>query len=365
MAQILIVDDEEDIRDLLTRVLSAEGHTCHTASNGRLAVAKVQETEFDLIISDIRMPVMDGIEFLRTVVSRIENITPCMLLTGFSDISHAIRAIQVGAYDYIRKPWDIEEMRLSVKRALTRRADLKFRRDYQLDLERRVQEAVSQLKASYDGTVVGFAAILEGKDTTTADHCIRVRDMCSRLGKELCLGTDRIRDLELGAMLHDIGKCKIPDAILNKPGKLSTEEWAVMRLHPEYGAEIVERISFLRGASEVVRSHHEKFDGSGYPRGLRGEAIPLPARIFMVVDAYDTITSKRSYKDPQPPEDALVEIRRCSGGHFDPAIVEAFERVYEEFAAATREQHAALRAARPAAAPIPIAAASSVRVAAS
>src|SRR5262245_59275358 len=339
MAQILIVDDDEAVRDPLSRQLQKEGHTCHAADNGRSAVTRVQDTEFDLIISDIRMPVMDGIEFLRTVISRIENVTPCMVLTGYSDVSHAIRAIQVGAYDYIRKPWEWEEMRLAVNRALTRRADLKFRRDYQLDLERKVQDAVAQLKASYDGTVVGFAALLEGKDTSTAAHCIRVRDMCSRMGREMCLGTDRIRDLELGAMLHDIGKCKIPDAILNKPGKLTTEEWAIMRMHPEYGAEIVERISFLRGASEVVRSHHEKFDGSGYPRGLSGEQIPMPARIFMVVDAYDTITSKRSYKDAQAPEVALAEIRRCSGTHFDPTVVEAFEQVFPEFAAATRAQH--------------------------
>jgi putative nucleotidyltransferase with HDIG domain len=159
--------------------------------------------------------------------------------------------------------------------------------------------------------------------------------MCSRLGRELGLGTDRVRDLELGAMLHDIGKCKIPDAILNKPGRLDAQEWSVMRMHPEYGAEIVERIAFLRGAADVVRNHHEKWDGSGYPRGLAGAAIPLAARIFMVVDAYDTITSRRSYKAAQAPEEALAEIRRCAGTHFDAEVVAAFERVFPEFAAAT------------------------------
>src|SRR5262245_31468532 len=225
MAQILIVDDDEAVRDPLSRQLQKEGHVCHAADNGRAAVARVQEAEFDLIISDIRMPVMDGIEFLRTVISRIENVTPCMVLTGYSDVSHAIRAIHVGAYDYIRKPWEWEEMRLAVNRALTRRADLKFRRDYQRDLERKVQDAVAELKASYDGTVVGFAALLEGKDTSTADHCIRVRDMCSRLGRELGLGTDRIKDLELGAVLHDIGKCKVDEKILRKEGKLDEVEW--------------------------------------------------------------------------------------------------------------------------------------------
>lgn len=330
MALILIVDDEEVIRDLLTRTLAPDGHVCHTATNGREAVERVQQAEYDLIISDVRMPEVDGIQFLGAVRSRIEHTTPCVLLTGFSDVSYAIRAIQAGAFDYLRKPWELQELRIAVNRALQRRADLRLRREYQADLERRVEEAVAQLKRAYDGTVVGFAALLEGKDTGTAEHCIRVRDMCARLGREVGLSADRVRDLELGAMLHDIGKCKIPDAILNKPGKLTAEEWAVMRRHPDYGAEIVERIEFLRGATDVVRAHHERWDGAGYPHGLRGEAIPLAARIFMVVDAYDTITSKRSYKEADTSEAALLEIRRCAGSHFDPEVVAAFERVYAD-----------------------------------
>src|SRR5207244_1630265 len=156
--------------------------------------------------------------------------------------------------------------------------------------------------------------------------------MCVHLATEMGLGTDRIRDLELGAMLHDIGKCRIPDAILNKPGPLTPAEWDVMRRHPDFGAEIVSKIDFLRGAGEVVRNHHEKYDGSGYPRGLAGASIPLAARIFMVVDAYDTITSKRSYKDPQTPELALAEIRRCAGSHFDPEVVESFGEIFPELA---------------------------------
>jgi len=344
MALILLADDDDAVRGPLSAQLEALGHTVHLAENGKVAVELVRDTEYDLIISDIRMPVMDGLEFLRAVVSRIETVTPCMILTGYNDVSHAIRAMQVGAYDFIRKPWDMQEMKISVNRALQRRADMKFRREYQADLERRVQEAVAELKNAYDSTVIGFAALLEGKDTSTADHCVRVRDLCSRLGREMGLGSDRIRDLELGAMLHDIGKCKVPDAILNKPGKLDATEWEVMKLHPQHGAEIVERIKFLKGASEVVRSHHEKFDGSGYPRGLRGEAIPLAARIFMVVDTYDTITSRRSYKEAQDPEVALLEIRRCSGTHFDPVVVEAFERIYAEVAARTLAAAGALPA---------------------
>ena len=335
MALILIVDDEDDVRDVLARQLEAVGHDCELAANGEQAVRLVREREYDLIVSDINMPEMTGLEFLKTVVSQIEFVTPVIILTAYNDVGHAIRAIQVGAFDFVRKPWDIDEVRLAVNRALMRRADLKFRRSYQAELERRVQAAVVDLKRAYDGTVVGFAALLEGKDTTTADHCERVRALCVRLAAEMNLGTDRVRDLELGAMLHDIGKFKIPDAILNKPGPLTPEEWDVMRRHPDFGGEIVSKIDFLRGAADVVQNHHEKFDGSGYPRGLRGEDIPLAARIFMVVDAYDTITSKRAYKAPQAPEHAMAEIRRCAGTHFDPAIVDAFERVFPGIAAET------------------------------
>ncbi len=353
MAHILIVDDDEAVRGPLSAQLEALGHRCDLAENGEQAVDRVREREYDLVVSDIRMPGMDGLEFLRVVLPLVEFVTPCIIVTGFDDVAYAIRAMQVGAYDFLRKPWDMLEMRIAVNRALQRRADLKFRRDYQRELEHRVAEAVADLKRAYDGTVVGFAALLEGKDTTTADHCHRVREMCARLAREMGLGTDRIRDLELGAMLHDIGKFKIPDAILTKAGPLTKEEWTVMRRHPEYGAEIVEMIDFLRGASEVVRSHHEKWDGSGYPRGLCGEDIPLGARIFMVVDAYDTITSKRSYKEAFSPDHALVEIRRCAGSHFDPSIVEVFERVFPEFAKTTLDGAPLRRDARPAAGSLP------------
>jgi putative nucleotidyltransferase with HDIG domain len=345
MALILIVDDDEAVRGPLSAQLEAQGHEVHVAESGERAVERVRECEYDLVLSDIRMPGMDGLEFLRTVLPLVEFVTPCIIVTGFDDVAYAIRAIQVGAYDFIRKPWDMLEMRIAVNRALQRRADLRFRRDYQRELEQRVREAVADLKNAYDGTVVGFAALLEGKDTTTADHCHRVRELCSRLAREMGLSADRIRDIELGAMLHDIGKFKIPDAILNKAGPLDKDEWKVMRMHPEFGAEIVERIDFLRGASEVVRNHHEKWDGTGYPRGLAGEKIPVAARIFMVVDAYDTITSKRSYKEASAPEAALAEIRRCAGSHFDPAVVEAFDRIFSEVAAGTRASYSTRREA--------------------
>ncbi len=333
MARILLADDDEAVRGPLSAQLNRMGHDVDLAENGKVAVGLALAIEYDLIISDIRMPGTDGLQFLNAVASRIEHVTPCMVLTGYHDVSHAISAMQAGAMNYIRKPWDIRDMAIAVNQALTKRAEMKFRRDYQADLERRIQTALTDLKSGYDATVIGFAALCEGKDDSTADHCVRVRDLCVRLGMEMGLGTDRIRDLELGAMLHDIGKVKIPDAILRKNGPLTADEWTEMRKHAEYGAEIVDKIDFVRRAAPILRSHHEKWDGSGYPSGLRGDQIPLEARIFMVVDAYDAITSKRHYKEAQAPEHALREIQRCVGTHFDPKVVEVFERIYPEIVA--------------------------------
>lgn len=354
MARILLADDEPAVSGPMSAQLCFMGHEVDVAENGKIAVERVRATEYDLIISDIRMPQMTGLEFLSAVMPQIENVTPCMVITGYHDVGHAISAMRAGAMNLLLKPWDMQDLKAAVKQGLARRVEMKFRRDYQADLERRVQEAVGELRNAYDSTVVGFAALLEGKDASTADHCVRVRDMCSRMARELGLGSDRIRNLELGAMLHDIGKFKIPDHILKKKGPLDATEWVEMRKHAEYGAEILEKIAFLRGAIPVVRNHHEKWDGSGYPSGLRGEDIPLEARIFMVVDAYDAITSKRHYKEAQDPAHALGEIKRCKGSHFDPKVVEVFENIYDEIASATfagmplrRESFSALPASAP------------------
>lgn len=343
MSRILLADDDEAVRGPMSAQLRFMGHDVDLAENGKVAVSHVRANEYDLIISDIRMPLMTGLEFLNAVMPQVENVTPCMVITGYHDVNHAIAAMRAGAMNLLLKPWDLPDLKVAVKQGLARRAEMKFRRDYQADLERRIQEALADLKDGYDATVVGFAALCEGKDASTADHCVRVRDLCVRLGTEMGLGTDRIRNLELGAMLHDIGKMKIPDAILKKPGPLTPEEWVKMRMHAEYGAEICEKIAFVSRAAPIVRSHHEKWDGSGYPAGLSGEQIPLEARIFMVVDAYDAITSKRHYKEAQDPAHALGEIVRCSGTHFDPKVVEVFERIYGEISAATLAGMAARR----------------------
>ncbi len=254
MALILLCEHDEAVWGPLSAQLEMLGHTCHVAKDGIIGVAFVRATEYDLIISNIRLPGMDGFEFLSTVLPRIQAVTPYIIMTGYRDAQYVVRAVEIGAYDFIRKPWDMIEMRHSVKRALQRRADIEFRRECQADLERRVQAAVAEVKSAYDDTVIGLAGLVAGRDAATADHCARVCDLCFRLGREMAIDAAYLRDLVLGAMLHDIGKRKISDAILNKPGKLTEDEWTIMRLHPGYGAEIVERIAYLKDASEVVRA---------------------------------------------------------------------------------------------------------------
>ncbi len=330
MGRILLVEDEESLRDILSRYLSSQGHVCDQATNGEQGVERVRSLRegYDLILSDIHMPRMDGITFLRTVRPYVEATTPFMILTAFDEWRYAMEAIQLGACNFIQKnPFDLEAIGAAVDKALELRHVYRLRHHYKEQLEKELREKEEELRRTYDGTVIGFAAMMEGKDTSTMAHLFRVRDYCTVLAREMGMPESRLRDLQLGAMLHDIGKYRVPDAILTKPAGLTPDEWEVMRQHPAYGAEFVARIPFLAGAAEVIMHHHERYDGAGYPKRLAGEAIPLSARIFSVVDAFDAIVSKRCYKPAQTPAFALAEIRRCAGTQFDPDVVEAFARV--------------------------------------
>ena len=291
--------------------------------------------EYDLIITDIRMPEMGGLDFLRKIESYVESRTPCMIITALADEpSVAVKAVRL-ACDFLSKPFEMKTIQEAVQRALVLREAWKFRQSYQEQLEKELVAKENELQQTYDGVLASFAAFLEGKDNgNTHAHCLRVRRDCTQVALALGLNDpEALRNLQLGAVLHDIGKHKVPNEILNKPGPLTPEEWVEMRRHPEYGAEFVKNIPFLEGAAEVILNHHERWDGGGYPRGLREEEIPLAARIFFVVDTFDTILSKRCYKDPRSPAEALEELRRNAGTQFDPQVVEAFERVYDKIAA--------------------------------
>ena len=330
MGRILIVEDEESLRDVLSRYLEAHDHVCVHAENGEVGVERVRDDEegFDVIISDIEMPKMDGLTFLRRVQPYIESVTPFMILTAYDEWKYAMEAIRLGACNFLQKnPFDLAEIAAAVEKAMGTRQIYKLRHNYREQLEVELRAKTHELQKTYDGTVIALAAMIEGKDASTMMHLLRVSEFCKMLASEFGVPDKQMRDLELGSMLHDIGKFAIPDSILTKPGSLTEEEWDVMRTHPECGAAFVENIPFLRGAKDVVWCHHERYDGGGYPRQLRGEDIPLVARIFSVVDAFDAIVSERCYKPAQPTSVAVAELRRCSGTQFDPDVVVAFERV--------------------------------------
>ncbi len=323
MAHILIVDDEPDIRGILARMLERLGHEIDVAVNGEDALWRIEQREYDLIVTDIRMPRMDGMGLLRSIQPRVASRTPCMIVTAFEDPQYAIEATRLGVCNFLVKPFDLEQISQAVARALEIREAWTYRRRYEAQLESELREILNRFLAQ-------FVDRLESA-TEARDHCHRVSEWAVLVARQMDSFDERgLPDLEMGALLHDIGKIKIPAAILLKQGPLSPDEWVVMRRHPEYGAEMVQNIPRIANAAVVIQNHHERFDGTGYPNRLQGADIPLPARIFSVVDAFDCMLEKRCYKEPRLPADALEELRRCSGLQFDPDVVAAFESVYPE-----------------------------------
>jgi putative nucleotidyltransferase with HDIG domain len=334
--RILIVDDEEPIREVLASLLEAAGYESNTATNGAEALQCLEGGGFDLVLSDILMPVMDGLELLKRIHGREPDL-PVVMVTAMNDISAAIGALRTGAYDYLLKPFDKDQLYFSVRRALEHRRLVMENRNYQEGLERLVAERTSQLsetlrelEQSYDYTLEAFGGALDLKDAETEGHCQRVTSYTILIARAMGMEPAELRHIARGAFLHDIGKMGIPDGILRKPGPLTDEERQVMRRHCEIGYQALRNIPFLKQAAEIVVAHQEHYDGSGYPKGLRGEEIPLGARIFAVADALDAMISDRPYRKAMTLEEALEEIRRYSGTQFDPKVVEVFLSIPHE-----------------------------------
>jgi response regulator RpfG family c-di-GMP phosphodiesterase len=334
--QVLIVDDDLQVREVLHHIFLAGGYGCLLAANGREGLAVFKATRPPLTITDLKMPGMDGIELLGAIRD-VDADAAVIVLTGAPEIKTAIDSLKLGAYDFIVKPVNVDELLIAAERALERRQLLIERREYQALLERRVEEATRdlqdayrQLQDTYRTTLETLGAALDSRDVGTESHSRRVHGYAIATAREHGLPERDLIDLGHGVLLHDIGKIGIPDAILLKPGKLTTEEWSIMRRHPEIGKRLIENIPFLKGAVPIVYCHHERWDGTGYPQGLRGDEIPLGARIFAVVDAFDAMTFDRPYSKAISFQAAKTEIRRCAGTHFDPAVVESFFRVPDE-----------------------------------
>ncbi len=328
--KILVVDDEEAIREVVSTLLEAQGYPCTVASNGRLALEAFRKDSYDLVLSDIVMPEMDGLKLLGELREDDPDV-PVIMVTAMHDISIALEAIRAGAYDYILKPFEKDQLHLSVRRALEHRRLVLENRTYQSDLEHLVAErtqqlsiALQDLEQSYDYTLEALGGALDAKDAETEGHCQRVTAFTITIAKAMGVDKGLLRQIARGAFLHDIGKMGIPDHILRKPGPLTADEREIMRRHCEIGFAVLERIPFLKEAAEIVLSHQEFYDGTGYPRGLKGEEIPLGARIFAVADTLDAMISDRPYRKALPVSTAREEIQRFSGRQFDPRVVEVF-----------------------------------------
>ncbi len=330
--RILIVDDEELICRLLAQKLTSEGYSCVTAHSGREALSRFYKDTFSLIISDIKMPEMDGIELLK----RVRSLNPKMMVimvTAYPEIDLAVEAMRLGAYDFIIKPADLELILLSVRKALDKKRLEEELEAYHKNLERLVEERTAKLQHAYRvlkkahlDSVKVLAEAIDAKDPYTRGHSDRVRRMSLKIAISLGFTEDKLESLEYGALLHDIGKIGIKDEVLQKPGVLNAGEYQYIQEHPLIGVKIVEGIEFFRDKIPMIRNHHERFDGKGYPDGLAGEAIPLEARIITVPDAFDAMTSVRPHSQNKPLRDVLTELAGGKGTQFDPKILEIFLR---------------------------------------
>jgi response regulator RpfG family c-di-GMP phosphodiesterase len=335
--RILVVDDEEPIREIVASMLGTAGYACKQAGSGMEALAVLTSGEdFELMLSDLMMADLDGIGLLERTKEKYPDM-PVVMVTAVHDISVALAAIRNGAYDYLLKPFEREQLLNTVSRALENRRLKVENRNYQTNLEslvkartEQVQATLRELERSYDMTLEALGDALDMKDSETEGHSRRVTAYTIVIARAMGLPPEQIPTIARGAFLHDIGKLAIPDAILCKPSKLTTEEMAIMKEHCFKGYQIVKKIPFLVDACEIVYSHQERYDGTGYPRGLKGEEIPLGARIFSVADTLDAMTVNRVYRPAQSYQAAREEIVRWSGRQFDPDVVKAFVEIPEE-----------------------------------
>jgi len=332
--RILVVDDEEAIREIVASMLTSAGYTCKQAGSGKEALSILNSGDrFELLLSDLMMADLDGIGLLERTKEKYPDM-PVVMVTAVHDISVALAAIRNGAYDYLLKPFERDQLLATVSRALENRRLKVENRAYQTNLEslveartEQLQAAVKELERSYDITLEVLGEALDYKDRETEHHSKRVTAYTMAIARNMGVPKEQIEIIARGAFLHDIGKMAIPDSILNKPDKLTPDEIVVMREHCYLGYKLVGKIPVLREAAEIVYSHQEKFDGTGYPRGLKGKEIPLGARIFAVADTLDAVTHDRAYRKARSFAEARKEIQDWSGRQFDPEVVAVFQKM--------------------------------------
>jgi putative two-component system response regulator len=323
---ILIIDDDLFAQKSVESLLMNNDYNLIFASNGSDGLRLAFEEEPDLILLDVMMPEMNGFEVCDKIRSSIALAeVPILMISALDDRDSRLAGLQAGVDDFISKPFDRNELRARVRTILRLNRYRKLR-----DEHASLEKALHELQLTYDKTIEGWVQALDIRDHETEGHTQRVTKMTIRLAKTMGFDDDQVNHIRRGALLHDIGKLSVPDAILCKPGKLTEEEWEIMRLHPTYAYEWLHSIEYLQPAIDIPHYHHEKWDGNGYPCGLRGEEIPLTARIFAVVDVWDALSSNRYYRDAWPKDKVFQHIQEQSGKHFDPQVVEEFIQILSE-----------------------------------
>jgi putative two-component system response regulator len=312
-AKVLIVDDDARIRKVLRRMLESEGYELFEGKDGEEALVLAEAEEPDLILLDVLMPTLSGFDVCRRLKAmEAFRMTPVVLITGLSDVENRVVGIQAGADDFISKPFENTELLARVKSLLRMKS-------YTDELERA------------ETVLFTLARAIEERDHYTRGHCDRLARYAEALGGRMGLGQEAQKALHLGGIVHDIGKVSVPDAILNKRGPLTEAEREMVQVHPEAGVRICQPLKSFRSVLPIVRSHHERMDGSGYPDGLKGEEIPITARILAVVDVYDALTTDRPYRDASPPDRALEILQdEAERGWWDPKVLDAFREMVRE-----------------------------------
>jgi putative two-component system response regulator len=318
-SKILIVDDELVIRETLKALLSND-YQLYFAENGMVGLEMAIKFQPDMMLLDVMMPQLDGFEVCRRVRSAPELVEiPIIMITALDDRTSRLNGLRAGVDDFLTKPFDTIEL-------LTRVQTVARLNRYRRIVEQRneLEAAHQALIRSYDKTIEGWVHALDLRDKETEGHSLRVTEMTLKFAQLVGIDEKQFEDVRRGALLHDVGKLGIPDAILLKPGRLTEEEWKIMRMHPVYAHEWLSPIDFLRPALDIPYCHHEKWDGSGYPRGLRGEDIPIFARLFAIVDVWDALRSDRPYRPAMSEEEVLSFIKAQAGKHFDASFLEIF-----------------------------------------
>ena len=319
----LVVDDEPRLRQVLMRLMESDGFSCVEAGTGADALQILERVPVTLVLTDLRMPQMDGIELLRRVKARWPDIAVVMI-TAVADVEVAVSCLASGAMDYLTKPFHLEEVRARVRQSLEKRRLILENREYQERLEDKVRAQARRMEEIFLGGIQALAEALEVKDPYTRGHSVRVSRYSSTIARTMGASPELVRQIELGGQVHDIGKIGVREGVLNKPTRLTEEEYAHIMTHPMLGWRILSPlISDVPVILNVVRWHHERFDGRGVPDGLGSTDIPHEARIAAVADAFDAMTSVRPYRQGLSLAEAVAEIERCAGAQFDPDVVAA------------------------------------------